>query len=90
MDISSNLKLLLPLIPSEYRRPLILYIYYNEIKNVINSCYECLNTPITSSTGDSSSLLSTLLQMNGVSTPTDTSPLSDMDEINNLFKNFQK
>lgn len=72
-----NLKMLLPLVPCEYRRPLILFMYIREIMDIIDSCHKCLNEPADN-----------FLCMQNPTSLLDSSLDCDLDEINKLFNSY--
>ena len=42
MDKIETFKTLLPLIPEQYRRPLMIYIHIEEIMRLVNSMQQCM------------------------------------------------
>lgn len=76
-------KALLPFIPTNYRRPLLFYIHFEELMNIMASLNSCLKSPLSdytdSSAKDPSELIN-LLKKN----------MSEQDaEIFNMLSNMQ-
>lgn len=89
MDKIETFKALLPFIPVTYRRPLLFYIHFEEMMNIMASLRSCLNSPLPDYSGsmpkDSNELMNILKKNMSKQDSEMVEMISGMQNMSSLF-----